>query len=176
VGEAGRPVAATALGPRVPTAAGADVRVVRLVATGGVLSALVLQGTGARTGLELATSTDDAATWTVSAPFATARPVVATGVTSAGGFVVLLGDGGSGGGHDAATVVEPGQTWSVLASPPVGTAVISYGAGDGAIEALVPNGSVLDVDRLGAGGWRRVQDVQVPLQFGSTSAGGGATG
>ena len=176
VGEAGRPVPTTALGPRIPTAGGADVRVVRLVATSGVLSALVRQGSGTRSGLELATSTDGAATWTVSAPFATARPIMATGVTSTGGFVVLLGDGGSGGGRGAAAVVEPGQTWSVLASPPAGTAVISYGAGDGAIEALVPNGSVLDIDRLGTAGWRRVQDLQVPLQFGSTSAGGGSTG
>ncbi len=73
-------------------------------------------------------------------------------------------------------MAEPGQPWSALAAPPIGTAVLSYGAGDGAIEALVPSGSVLDVDRLGTAGWQRVQEVQVPLQFGSTSAGGGSTG
>ncbi|HEX7442537.1 MAG TPA: hypothetical protein VF320_01545 [Acidimicrobiales bacterium] len=176
VGRAGRPVPVAAIGPRVPSAYGADVRVVRLVATGDVLSALVRQESGPRSWLELATSTDDAATWTVSAPLATARPVLATGVTPTGGFIVLLGGGGSGGGRGEAAVAEPGQPWSVLATPPTGTAVLAYGAGDGAIEALVPSGSVLDVDRLGTAGWHRVQQLQVPLQFGSTSAGGGSTG
>ena len=176
VGKAGRSVPVVAIGPRVPSAAGAEVRVVRLVATGGVLSALVRQGTGTRSWLELATSTDDATTWTVSAPFATALPVLATGVTSSGGFVVLLGGSGSGGARGQAAVAEPGRPWSVLAIPPIGTAVISYGAGDGAVEALVPSGSVLDVDRLGTAGWHRVQELKIPLQFGSTSAGGGSTG
>ena len=176
VGEAGRSVPVVAIGPRVPSGAGSDVRVERLVATGGVVSALVQQGTGARSRLELSTSTDDASTWTVSAPFATARPVLATGVTSAGGFVVLLGGGGSGGARSEAVLAEPGRPWSVLATPPIGTAVIAYGAGDGALEALVPSGSVLDVDRLGTVGWQRVQELKIPLQFGSTSAGGGSTG
>jgi hypothetical protein len=176
VGNAGRSVAAAAVGPSVPSAAGADVRVVRLVATGGVLSALVREGTSSRSWLELSTSTDGAATWKMSAPIATSRPVLATGVTSTGGFVVLLGGGGNRGGRSEAAVVEPGLPWSVLATPPTGTAVISYGAGDGAIEALVPSGSVLDVDRLGTSGWHRVQELQIPLQFGSTSAGGGSTG
>jgi len=172
VGSAARSVPVAVIGPPVPSAYGADVRVERLVATGGVLSALVRQGTGTRSWLELATSIDGAATWSVSAPFASARPVLATGVTSTGGFVVLLG----GRGRGQAAVVEPGLPWAVLATPPVGTAVISYGAGDGAIEALVPSGSLLDVDRLGTAGWRQVQELQVPLQFGSTSAGGGSTG
>ena len=172
VGKAGRSVTVAAIGPPVHSADGAEVGVVRLVATGGVLSVLVRQGAGTRSWLELATSTDGGATWTVSAPFAADRPVSATAVTSSGGFVVLLG----GAGRGEAAVVEPGLPWSALATPPVGTAVISYGAGDGAIEALVPSGSVLDVDRLGTTGWRRVQELQVPLQFGSTSAGGGSTG
>lgn len=176
VGRAGRSVPVAAIGPRVPSADDAEVRVVRLVAIGGVLSALVRQEAGNRSWLELATSTDAAATWTVSARFATARSILATGVTSTGGFVVLLGGDGSGGGRGQAAVAEPGLPWSVLATPPVNTAVISYGAGDGAIEALVPSGSVLDVDRLGTAGWQRVQELQVPLQFGSSSAGGGSTG
>ena len=176
VGTAGRSVPVAAIGPRVPSADGADVRVVRLVATGGVLSALVRQGTGTRSRLVLATTTDDAATWTVSAPFATARRVLATGVTSTGGFVVLLSGSGSGGARGEAAVTEPGLPWSVLATPPIGTTVISYGGGDGAIEALVRSGSVLDVDRLGTAGWHRVQELKIPLQFGSTSAGGGSTG
>ncbi len=176
VGKSGRPVTVSAIGPPVPSADGAEVRVVRLIAIGGVLSALLRQGTGSRSWLELATSTDSGATWTVSPSVATSRPVLATGVTATGGFVVLLGGAGRGGGRGQAAVVEPGLPWSVLATPPAGAAVISYGTGDGAIEALVPSDSVLDVDRLGAGGWHRVQELQVPLQFGSTSAGGGSTG
>ncbi len=176
VGTDGRSAPVAALGPRVSSAVGAEVRVVRLVATGGVLSALVVKGTGADASLELATSTDGAATWTVSAPFAAARPVVSTAVTTTGGFVVLLGGDGGGGGRGEAAVVAPALPWHVLPVPPVGTAVIAYGADDGAVEALVPSGAVLDVDRLGPAGWHRVQELHIPLQFGSTSAGGGSTG
>ena len=176
IGKAGHAVAAAAIGPPVPSARGAEVRVVRLVSTRGLLSALVRQEAGTRSWLELATSSDDGATWSVWAPFAATRPVLATSVTSTGGFIVLLGAGGSGPGTSEAAVAEPGQAWSVLATPPIGTALLSSGAGDGAIEALVPSGSHLQVDRLGAAGWQRVQDVPVPIQFGSTSAGGGSNG
>jgi hypothetical protein len=172
IGAAGRPEVVTASGPRVPTPVAATVRTLRLVAGPDGLSALVAEGAGTRTRLELATSTDDAVTWTVSAPFAAGGPVVSTGVSTAGGFVVLL-DGPRGA---AAVVAAPGQAWHALPAPPPGTAVIAPGDGGGSPQALVPSGSDLDVDQLDPAGWTRVQQLAVPLQYGSTAAGGGSTG
>jgi hypothetical protein len=105
----------------------------------------------------------------VSTTFATGRPVTATSVTPAGGFVVLLG----GEQRGAAVVSTPGGAWRTLPDPPVGTAVIAA-TPEGSLDALVPSGVTLDVDSLAAGGWARVQQLDVPIQYGSTSAGGGS--
>ena len=171
VGTDGRPLPVTPLGPRVPAAARTELRVLRLVATATGVSALVDASGGGRSRLYL-TTTADAASWTVSAPFATGRPVVSTSVTPDGGFVVLFG----GDPVPAGAVATPGRGWRSLPSPPPGTAVIASGTADGSLDAFVPSGSELDVDRLGPSGWQRVQVLVVPVQYGSTSAGGGASG
>jgi len=168
VGADGRAGPIAAVGPRIPGGPGAAIRVVRLVATGTGTSALIAVGTGIRTRLELATTDDGGTTWVTSAPFATGRPVVATSVTPAGGFVVLLG--GVRGSQVALSA--PGLPWQTVPGPPTGTAVVVPLPVDGVLEALVPTGSVLDVDLLGASGWRRVQRLDVPVQYGSTSGGG----
>ncbi len=172
VGADGRPDVVAAVGPRVSAGSGEPVRVLRLVATGTGVSALVAAGAGAGARLELATTDDGTASWTVSSPLATGRPVVSTSVTSAGGFVVLLG----GAPGRAVAVAAPGLAWRPVPAPPTGTAVIASLADDRTLEALVPSGALLDVDLLGTSGWRRVQQLDVPIQYGSTSAGGGASG
>jgi hypothetical protein len=170
IGTGGRAGAVADVGPRVTSGGGGPVRVLRLVARSSGVSALVASGAGADTRLELATSTDGEATWTVSAAYAPGRSVVSTSVTDAGGFVVLLGGG------RAAAAIEPGQAWRSLPPPPAGTAVIASLGTTGTFEALVPSGSDLEVDALGPSGWRQVQRLAVPIQYGSTSAGGGPSG
>ena len=172
IGASGHPVAVTATGPPVPTPAGTVVGTLRLVSGPGGLSALVADGSGSGTRLQLATSTDDAATWTVAAPFAAGGPVVSTAVDGSGGFVVLVGRPRG----VAAAVVAPGTGWRTLPAPPTGTAVIAPADPGGSLQALVPSGSTLDVDQLGPTGWSPVQALDVPVQYGSTSAGQGSAG
>ena len=171
IGKDGLPGVVTDIGPRISTGAGGPVRALRLVATSSGMSALVATGSGAGSRLELATSADDAATWTVSPAYAPGRAVESTSVTSAGGFTVLLG-----GRRAVAAVIDPGTVWRTLPAPPAGTAVIASLSAQGALEALVPSGTRLEVDALGPSGWRPVQRLAVPIQHGSTSAGGGASG
>jgi hypothetical protein len=169
IGTDGRPSPAAAVGPRVAAAASDPIRVLRLVASPTGLSTLVAVGSGGGGRLVTATTADGGSTWAVSTPFATGRPVTATSVTPAGGFVVLLG----GEQRGAAVVSTPGGAWRTLPDPPVGTAVIAA-TPEGSLDALVPSGVTLDVDSLAAGGWARVQQLDVPIQYGSTSAGGGS--
>ncbi len=171
IGKDGLPDVVTDIGPRISTGADGPVRVLRLVATSSGLSALVATGAGVGSRLELATSADDAATWTVSPAYATGREVESTSVTGAGGFAVLLG-----GRRPAAAVIDPGMAWRTPPAPPAGTAVIASLSAEGTLEALVPSGTRLEVDRLGPSGWQPVQRIDVPIQYGSTSAGGGSSG
>jgi hypothetical protein len=168
VGVAGRVTPVDAVGPRLPPSAGSVVRVVRLVVTTGGVVALLSAGSGRGANLYLATSVDDAATWTVSAPFATdGRPVRSAGVTRDGGFAVLLGAA-----VRSAAVCAPGAPWRTLPAPP--SAAVVAARPDGGLDALVPAGAKLEVDALGTDAWSRSQVVDVPIEFGSTSAGGGA--
>lgn len=171
LGAAGSSGAVTEVGPRLVDGPGGAIRIDRLVAAGSTISALIVEGGGAAsdTGegstLYLATSADDAATWTVSAPLATGgRAVSATSVTPIGGFVVLLG---SRGGVETAHVVAPGVLWQPLPAPPRGTSVVAARP-DGLFDALIPVGGRLDVDSLAHGSWIRSQVVHLPIQYGST--------
>jgi hypothetical protein len=117
-------------------------------------------------GSQLYAAWDIASGWSASAPLL-AGSVEASGGFGAGGAWVLLPD------HRAATIAGPGQPWRTLGAVPEGTTVLALGP-DGAVDALAVGGSQLDkltVWRLAgsATAWTRVQKINVPVQFGSSS-------
>ena len=159
--------AVSPVGPVMPVASGGGFRVERLVETGAGLEALVTSGNGSATRVWLATSVDDAATWTVSAPLAVGGPVTSTSVDASGAVVVVA--------STRAVAAAPGVPWAALGVLPAGTTVVAIGP-VGTYSALVPSGSVLTVFVRSAGSWVRHQVLAVPIQYGSTAAGGTATG
>jgi hypothetical protein len=106
--------------------------------------------------------------WTVSAP-------VAAGRVSALGF----GPGGSGwlllGGGRAESIGGPGSSWRALPPVPAGTVTLApAGTGTlapgtgGSYDALAAAGARLTVWRLAQGTWAKVQQITVPIQYGSS--------
>jgi hypothetical protein len=160
--------AVSPVGPVLPGPGSAQVRVERLVTTPAGVTALVVAGSGRSRRLYLATSHDDTATWTVSAPFATSGAVVASSVDPTGGMVVVLDTDG----HRTAATVAPGAPWTTLPGLPAGTSIVARGPG-AVFSALIPSGSTVTVDVLSGGSWTRNQLLAVPIQYGSTAAGGG---
>jgi len=151
------------VGPVVGSGVTGPLVVDRLVATPAGLSALVVAGGGTSTRLLLATSTDGAATWSVTATRDVTGPVVAASVDPTGGMVVVVGATG----HRSAVAVEPGGTWRTLPALPAGTAIVVGGPG-AAYSALVPSGSTLTVDVSTGGAWTRSQRLAVPISYGSS--------
>jgi hypothetical protein len=111
----------------------------------------------------------DGTRWTVSAP-----------VTAAGVRALGFGPGGSawlllGGGRAETIAGTAGSTWQALPPVPAGTAVLAPpgtgtpvpGAG-GSYDALAVAGSGLTVWRLARGAWGKVQQISVPVQYGSS--------
>ena len=107
----------------------------------------------------------DGARWTVLAPLA-AGPVTAGRLRALG-----FGPGGSAwlllGGGRAESIGGPGRAWRALPPMPAGTGTLAPGAG-GSYDALAAAGSKLTVWRLGAGAWARVQQITVPVPYGSS--------
>ncbi len=128
-------------------------RVVRM------MPGVVLVASGSR----LYATWDTAAGWRAS-PALAASGVVASGSLAPGGAWVLLP------GRRAAAIAGPGQPWRSLPAVPDGTAVLAAGPG-GAVDALAVSGSELTVWRLAgaATAWSKVQAINVPIQYGSSS-------
>ena len=145
-----------AAGPVLPAGFGGDqVQVLGLARTAGGNVALLLAGT------DLLAAWSDGARWTVS------RPVAAGGVSASG-----FGPGGSvwvllGGGR-AETIAGPGGAWAALPDLPAGTATLAPGPGSG-YDALAVSGSRLTVWQLTAAAWTKVQVMNVPILYGSSS-------
>ena len=107
--------------------------------------------------------------WTVSAPV-TADGVRALGF-GPGGSAWLLPDS-----ERAETIAgAAGSTWRALPPVPAGTKVLAPpGAGTlapgtaGSYDALAVSGSRLTVWRLARGAWGKVQQITVPVQYGSS--------
>jgi len=111
----------------------------------------------------------DGTRWTVSAP------VTAGGVRAAG-----FGPGGSawlllGGGRAEIVAGAAGGAWRALPPVPAGTEVLApQGTGPlapgtgGSYDALAAAGSRLTVWRLVRGAWAKVQQIAVPVQYGSS--------
>jgi hypothetical protein len=148
-------------GLTLPT--GGRVRVLGLTALAGGNAALLA------TGNSLRAAWWDGTRWTVSAP------VTADGVRALG-----FGPGGSAwllqpGGRAETIAGAAGSTWRALPPVPAGTEVLApAGTGTlapgtgGSYDALAVAGSRLTVWRLAQGAWAKVQQVTVPLQYGSS--------
>jgi len=129
------------------------VRVLGLTAIPGGNAALLA------TGASLLAAWWDGTRWTVSAP------VTADGVRALG-----FGPGGSAwllGGGRAETIAGAGSTWRALPPVPAGTAVLAPGTGE-SYDALAVAGSRLTVWRLAREAWGKVQQISVPVQYGSS--------
>ena len=94
-----------------------------------------------------------------------------SGEPGAGGTTGETGAGGTTGASGSpllAAVVEPGAAvWSVLPTPPTGTAALVIAGGR--TEALGVEGAAFTDDRLMTGRWVAVQTITVPIAFGSSS-------
>jgi len=111
--------------------------------------------------------------WTVSDPVAaspvTANTVRALGFGADGSAWLLLGGG------RAETIGGTGGSWQALPPVPSGTmtlappgaATVAPGTG-GAYDALAVSGSKLTVWRLARGAWAKVQQITVPIVYGSS--------
>lgn len=106
----------------------------------------------------------DGTRWTVSAPATLSSAVLASG-SGPGGSAWLLLRGGR-----AETISGPGGTWRTLPTVPAETATLAPGPGPGgSYDALAVSGSTLTVWRLTATDWAKVQLIDVPIQYGSSS-------
>jgi len=97
--------------------------------------------------------------WAASAPLA-AGGLASSGLLGGDTVWVLLPDGGA--------AVTAGAAWHVLPRAPAGTSVLAAGPGD-TVDALAVRSAGLDVWRLRGGTWSRVQAIDVPVQYGSSS-------
>jgi hypothetical protein len=138
-------------GPLLPAAYARDrVRVLRLSGSAALLQA----------GSDLLAYWQTGTGWTGPAVLADGAGVRTSGFGANGAAWVLLGDG------SAATIAGPGGTWGALPPVPAGTVVLAPGP---AYEALAPKGSKLAVWQLTGGAWTKVQSVNVPIVYGSSS-------
>jgi len=146
-----------AAGPSLPAGFGGDqVQVFGLGGTKDGNAALLLAGN------DLLAAWWDGTRWAVSAPVAAAGGIAASGFGPGGSIWVLLGGG------RAETVTGAGGSWQALAPAPAGTATLAPGPGGG-YDALAVSGSRLTVWRLASAAWAKVQVINVPIEYGSSS-------
>jgi hypothetical protein len=144
-------------GPTLP--AGGRVRVLGLTSLpGGNMALLAVSRPG---GTSLLAAWWDGTRWTVSAP------VTADGVRALG-----FGPGGSAWvlpdrGRPETVAGAAGSAWRPLPPAPRGTGTLAPGSG-GSYDALAVAGSRLIVWRLAGGAWAEVQQITVPVQYGSS--------
>jgi hypothetical protein len=148
-------------GLTLPT--GGRVRVLGLTAIPGGNAVLLAVGNS------LLAAWWDGTRWTVSAPV-TADGVRALGFGPAGSAWLLLG-----GGRAETIAGAAGSAWRALPPVPAGTKVLAPpGTGTlapetgGSYDALAVAGSRLTVWRLARGAWGKVQQITVPVQYGSS--------
>jgi len=98
--------------------------------------------------------------WTVSDPVS-ANTVRAFGFGTDGSAWLLLGGG------RVETIGGTGGSWQALPPVPPGTATLAPGTG-GTYDALAVSGSKLTVWRLAQGAWAKVQQITVPIVYGSS--------
>jgi hypothetical protein len=161
-GDTARPIAATI--------GGAEVSVLRLVATPNGVTGLFAAESAGKTELRAGWLATGARSFALSAPLALGSDaLVATGTTALGGVFVLVG--GPHGQRELAAV-DPGSpepAWDVLPPPPRGT--VGAALANGRIDAVTVHNSILIDYTLDPGNdtWVSSQRLQVPIQYGSSS-------
>jgi hypothetical protein len=142
-------------GPGMPAEFGGDqVQVLGLAGTADGNAALLVAGTS------LLAAWSDGGHWTVSAPVGDGQGVSASGFGPGGSVWVMLGGG------RAQTISGPGGSWQALPALPADTATLAPGTG---YDALAVSGSRLTVWQLAGGAWAKVQVINVPIEYGSSS-------
>jgi hypothetical protein len=152
-------------GPALPgSLAGQRIQVLRLTRTGSAEAALLEAGSGSSAVLVAAWTSGGRWTLSQALRLGGAQPVSASFGSGDAVGVILTGDRG-------AVLRGPGSSWQALPQLPVGQSVVLALPSAQVTEALVADGSVLDVWRLGANAasWSRGQVVDVPIQYGSSS-------
>jgi hypothetical protein len=143
--------------------------------TRGRVRVLGLTGTASGTMALLAAGTSLLAAWWDGTRWTVSGPVTADGVRAVGfgpgGSAWLLADRG----RPETIAGAAGGTWRPLPPVPAGTQVLAPpGTGTlapgtgGSFDALAVAGSRLTVWRLARGAWARVQQITVPVQYGSS--------
>jgi hypothetical protein len=153
-------------GLAVPAEFGGDqVQVLGLAGTTGGNVALLLAGNS------LLAAWSEGTRWSVSAPVTGIRSgaVRASGFGAGGSAWLLLSDG------RAETITGAAGSWRALPPVPAGTMTLApagtgtAAAGGGAYDALAVAGSKLTVWQLAATAWAKVQLINVPIEYGSSS-------
>jgi hypothetical protein len=155
--------------PSLPSSyAASTTSVLRLRAFGGGVSAVIAAGSGARTEL-FGTRLASSAVWSAPIGFQLGRTgrLTSSGVSSQGGLVLVVS---SDKGPRVEVLDAGAQAWTELPAPPARTAAVCFEP-DGSIGAFVVDHSRLTIYRLAksASSWRRVQVMQVPIVYGSSS-------
>jgi hypothetical protein len=140
--------------------------VVRLDETAAGASALVSAGSGAATRLYAMWSANGLGIWTVSAALPVgAAPLLSTGVTAAGAFVVSVRHRSAA--SSASVVGSLGSRWSSLPPLPSGATSVTAGPAGG-YDALAPDQSTLSVFTVENHRWVKVQQLHVDVPYGSS--------
>jgi hypothetical protein len=150
-----------AAAPSLPADASAQrLQIVRMTSTPSGISLLVSATDGASHQLFAEWGSPAGAGWTFSAPLPADEPM-ASGTGTGGATWVLLPGG-------RAATISRGGGWQSLPAPPAGTVTLAPGAG-GQLDALAAKGSDFTAWRLTGNGWDKVQTMNVPIQYGSSS-------
>jgi hypothetical protein len=156
--------------PIVAAIGGADVSVLRLMATPNGVSGLFAAQSAGGTELRAGWLATGARSFALSAPLALGSgTLVATGATGLGGVFVLVGRPHA---ERELAEVDPGSpapSWDVLPPPPRGTVGAAFA--NGRTDAVTVHNSILIDYTLDPGHdtWVRSQRLQVPIQYGSSS-------
>jgi len=154
-----------AAGPALPPSlASQDLTVLRLVTVGNQTVALLQAGKGQAASLLVAWSAAAAGHWTISPPLALHGATVTSASFGPTGAVAAITADGA-----AAEIVSSAGPWHRLPALPPGTATLALNGS--ASDALAVHRSTLTVWQLATGGqaWTRAQEINVPIEYGSSS-------
>jgi hypothetical protein len=135
-----------------------DIDVLRLIATGSDVIALLRAGTS----LVAAWSADGGTSWKVSAPLRMAgRQLRSTAVGPGWAVGVVLS-----GGHGETLAGPQSPSWQALPTLPKQAATLVLGA---QVDAIAASGSTFRAWQLGPSGWSPAQTVKITIPYGSSS-------
>lgn len=152
------------VGPTLGVAANVDV--LRLVGTETGAVCIAIEGSGSSRTVLALSSSDGFATWHVARRGLGAAQVTASAVAADGDVAVLVSP--RRGADEAYAITRPMGEWTRLPAPPHDVALLTVN-GSGTVEALAVDGSVLTVYAARTHRWAPVQQLFVPIQYGSSS-------